>query len=101
MKSIVICLLISTAVAFPGPRPAASPDPVAAIVAAIPAATRIVNTSWGYKIDTPTGTRNVYKTSTGYRVDGSATSPNLEIRKTATGYRIDNSLVRGAALGSK
>lgn len=74
---------------------------VVAITSAIPGATDIRVTSYGYKVETPAGTRNVYKTSTGYRVEGGRGADNLDIRKTSTGYRIENNMIRGRAFGSK
>ena len=74
---------------------------VVAIASAMPTATDIRATAYGYKVVTPAGTRNVYRTSTGYRVEGGGGADNLEIRKTSTGYRIESNLVRGRALGSR
>ena len=101
MKAVLICIAVLSlsAIAFPAPRDS---DPaVIAIAAAIPDATEIRTTSWGFKVSTPSGTRNVYKTSIGYRVSGSSTSDNLDIRKTATGYKITSNSLWGRAMGSR
>lgn len=102
MKTILLgvaCILVFGTAITAAPN---SDDPaVVAIATAIPDGTAIQKTSWGYKVSTPFGIRNVYKTSLGYRIDGNATSPNLDLRKTSSGYRIENNFLRGRAMGSK
>ena len=102
MKTIflgIACILASGTAIFATPR-SVDPD-VVVIATAIPDGTYIRKTSWGFTVSSPSGTRNVYKTSLGYRIGGNATSPNLDIRKTSTGYRIEDNLLRGRAMGSK
>lgn len=102
MKTIIFgiaCLCLSAVLSLAAPR---TDDPaMVAISAAIPDGTEIRQTSWGYKVTSPSGTRNVYKTSLGYRIPGNSSSPNLDLRKTSSGYRIENNDVRGRAFGSR
>lgn len=102
MKTIMLCIVslaLSSIISLAAP---VSNDPdVVAITTAIPDGTEIRKTTWGYKVNTPSGTRNVYKTSLGYRITGNATSANIDLRKTSSGYRIENNELRGRALGSR
>jgi hypothetical protein len=60
----------------------------AAILAAMPSGTRIVTTSYGYRVDTTRGTRFVNRTSYGYRIsDGRRT---VFLNRTRDGFRIES-----------
>lgn len=98
MKAILIIAL--TMIAVPLLAQTQSND-VIAIRAAVSTAKEIRVTRTGYSITTSSGTRNVYKTPTGFYVEGGRGEPNQQIIKTATGYRIESSSARGAAFSNR
>ncbi len=95
--AIVSMLLVSGGLGWAGP----ATNDAAVILVAIPEATSIQAHAAGFSITTPSGTRTVYKTSTGYYVEGGAGSPNRQIIRTATGFRVESSATRGAAFGNR
>jgi hypothetical protein len=97
MKTIVTFTLFSIVIPL---FASASTNDVIAIYAAAKNATEIRATRSGYSITTPSGTRTAYKTPNGYYVEGGGGEPNKQIIKTSTGYRIEPSATRGAAFSS-
>lgn len=78
---LAIALLALSLPAF-----AAENSAIAAIRAAVPSAKTIDTTSYGYRVQTGSGTVFVNKTSYGYRIEGGKNS--AFITKTPSGYRI-------------
>jgi hypothetical protein len=82
MKAGLIAVLLLAASA----AGAAEDTDSVAILAAMPAATRIVRTSYGYRVDTARGSCFVNRTSYGYRIaDGSRT---VFLNRTRDGFRV-------------
>ena len=98
MKAIIT--LVMFAIALPLFASGSTND-VVAIVASVKDAKEVRTTSTGYSVTTSSGTRNVYKTSTGYYVEGGGGDPSREIIKTAAGYRIESSATRGSAFSNR
>jgi hypothetical protein len=78
---LIVALLALSLTAFAG-----EDKEIAAITSAIPSAKTIDKTSYGYRVQTASGTVFVNKTSYGYRVEGGKDS--TFITKTSSGYRI-------------
>jgi hypothetical protein len=98
MKATLILALVFSA----GVLLAADPSSdIVAIKAAVSNVSEIRTTRTGFSLTTPSGTRNVYKTRTGYYIEGGGGEPNQQIIKTATGYRIESSASRGAAFSNR
>lgn len=95
MKAVIISLVFAGALTA-----AAVTNDVVAIQAAISGATNIRATRTGYSVTTPSGTRTVYRTPTGYYIEGGHGEPNRQLIKTATGYRVESSATRGAAFSN-
>ena len=82
MKTMfLLCYLTLSLTVFAG-----DDKEIAAITAAVPSAKTIDKTSYGYRVQTESGTVFVNKTSYGFRVEGDKNSSF--ITKTSTGYRI-------------
>lgn len=71
---------------------------ILAISAAVPSATRITATSTGYRIETPSGTRQARATATGYRIEGGHGTEAVQLIRTSTGYRVESSRGRAEAI---
>jgi hypothetical protein len=97
MKTVIVILLSVIAIPlFAGN----STNDVVAIQAAT-ASREIRTTRTGYSVTTASGTRTAYKTPTGYYVEGGPGVANQQIIRTSTGYRVESSATRGAAFGSR
>lgn len=96
MKAAIVILLL--AIALPLFAVDRTNDVVA--IQAATSAREIRPTLTGYSITTSSGTKTVYKTSTGFYVEGGHGQPNQQIIRTLTGYRVESSATRGAAFSN-
>lgn len=82
MKTILIVAVLALSLsAF-----AAENKDITAITAAVPSGSTISKTSYGYRVQTDSGTVHINKTSYGYRVEAGKNSSF--ITRTRTGYRV-------------
>jgi hypothetical protein len=80
--SLSLCAV--TAVATPAP----STNDAVAVALSVPGVKRIIPTSYGYRLETDSGSRTAYRTATGYYVEGGGGRPSLEVRKNSTGFAV-------------
>jgi hypothetical protein len=97
MKTVLVILLSAISIPL---LAAESTNDVIAIQAAT-GAREIRTTRTGYSIRTHSGNRTVYKTLTGYYIEGGRGAANQQIIRTATGYRVEDSATRGAAFSNR
>jgi hypothetical protein len=98
-RCLAILIGLSAAVAFADPPSRIGPTNDAAVISVVvPGVKRIVPTSYGFRVESASGSRTAYRTSTGYYVEGGGGSPALDIRRTSTGFTVQDAGARGDAI---